>query len=62
MAQALEQALALGRPYLLEVEVCRESPYTGGESYGWWDVPVPGYIREKRESFERARREEFGGV
>lgn len=62
VAQALEQALALGRPYLLEVEVCRESPYTGGESYGWWDVPVPGYIREKRESFERARREEFGGV
>ncbi len=56
---ALKEALALGRPYLLEVDVCRDYPNTGGDAFGWWDVPVPAYISERRRAFERARDEEF---
>lgn len=59
VAEALKEALESGCPYLLEVDVCREYPYSGGESYGWWDVPVPTYIKSKRESFEKGLKEEF---
>lgn len=59
IAPALEAAVAAGCPYLLEVEVCRDYPYTGGEAFGWWDMPVPTYISEKRAAFEQGRREEF---
>lgn len=59
VAGAVEKALASGRPSLIEVEVCREYPYTGGDACGWWDVPVPGYIAERRENFEKAKAEEF---
>lgn len=56
---ALQEAMSAGTPYLLEVDVCRDYPYTGGEAFGWWDMPVPTYIAEKRKTFEEARKEEF---
>lgn len=59
VGEALAEALSLGCPYLLEVEVCRDYPYTGGEAFGWWDVPVPGYISDKKAVFEQQKREEF---
>lgn len=59
VAAAVEEALASGHPYLLEVEVCRDYPNTGGDAFGWWDVPVPGYIEDRREAFEAGKREEF---
>ena len=55
---ALARAFGSGRPSLIEVMVNREFPYSGGLVTGWWDVPVPTYLKERRETYERERREE----
>lgn len=59
VAAALEKAIESGVPYLLEVDVCRDYPYTGGEAFGWWDMPVPAYMEERRATFEQGVSEEF---
>jgi hypothetical protein len=33
--------------------VNREYPYTGSPAVGWWDVPVPEYLEERRRKYER---------
>jgi len=55
---ALARAFASGRPSVIEVLVNREYPYSGGLVTGWWDVPVPAYLKERREKYERERSEE----
>jgi acetolactate synthase-1/2/3 large subunit len=55
---ALARAFASGRPSVIEVMVNREFPYSGGLVTGWWDVPVPTYLKERREAYERERSEE----
>lgn len=59
ISEAVKKALASGKPSLIEVEVCREYPYTGGDACGWWDVPVPGYITDRYNNFEKEKTEEF---
>jgi hypothetical protein len=54
----LARAFQSGLPSLIEVMVNREYPYSGGLVTGWWDVPVPAYLKERREVYERERREE----
>jgi len=58
VAPALGRAFASGRPSVIEVMVNREYPYSGGLVTGWWDVPVPAYLKERRERYERERSEE----
>jgi len=55
---ALRRAFEAGRPAVVEVVVNKEFPYSGGMAVGWWDVPVPAYLKERREEYERARAEE----
>jgi acetolactate synthase-1/2/3 large subunit len=55
---AVARAFDTGRPSVIEVMVNREYPYSGGLVTGWWDVPVPAYLKERRETYERERREE----
>lgn len=55
---ALARAFAAGRPGVVEVIVNREYPHSGGLVTGWWDVPVPTYLAEKRAAYERERAEE----
>jgi acetolactate synthase-1/2/3 large subunit len=55
---ALARAFQSGRPSLIEVLVAREHPYSGGLVTGWWDVPVPAYLEERRATYERERSEE----
>ncbi|NLE43933.1 MAG: thiamine pyrophosphate-binding protein [Chloroflexi bacterium] len=55
---ALKRALASGEPAVLEVMVARQHPWSGGLVAGWWDVPVPAYMVERRAAYERARSEE----
>jgi acetolactate synthase-1/2/3 large subunit len=55
---ALARAFQSGRPSLIEVLVAREHPYSGGLVTGWWDVPVPAYLKERRATYERERDEE----
>ena len=54
----MKKALASGRPALVEVLVHREYPYSGSPAVGWWDVPVPTYLKERRAAYEKARKEE----
>jgi acetolactate synthase-1/2/3 large subunit len=58
VAPALEQALNLGGPAVIEVMVNTELGASGGLAPGWWDVPVPGYFGRRREVYERDRRDE----
>jgi acetolactate synthase-1/2/3 large subunit len=55
---ALQRAFAQNRPAVVEVVVNREPPYSGGLVAGWWDVPVPAYLEERRRRYEREREEE----
>jgi len=55
---ALERALRLGKPAVIEVMVDAELGTSGGLAPGWWDVPVPGYLDRRRAAYESARREE----
>ncbi len=55
---ALERAFAAGGPAVVEVLVERTYPLSGSPAVGWWDVPVPEYMGERRERYERERAEE----
>lgn len=58
VAAALEEALSLKQPALIEVDAYREYPQSGGEAFGWWDVPIPGHMEEKRRQYEEAKKGE----
>jgi acetolactate synthase-1/2/3 large subunit len=58
VAPALEHALALGGPAVIEVMVDTGLGTSGGLAPGWWDVPVPGYFEKRRAIYERERRDE----
>ncbi len=55
---ALDKAFSSGKPAVIEVIVERNFPYSGGKVAGWWDVPVPTYLKEKRAIYEKERAEE----
>lgn len=55
---ALRRAVECGRPAVVEVLVNTEYPYTGSPAVGWWDVPVPTYLTERRAVYEREAGEE----
>jgi len=55
---ALERAFAAGVPAVVEVMVERTYPLSGSPAVGWWDVPVPTYMVERRARYERERAEE----
>ena len=56
---ALVEALASNKPALIHVDVCREHPDSGGKAFGWWDVPIPAYMEEKRKLYEEQIKEEL---
>lgn len=55
---AVRRALDAGKPAVVEVMVAQDYPWSGGAVTGWWDVPVPTYLSERRAAYERARAEE----
>jgi acetolactate synthase-1/2/3 large subunit len=55
---ALERALAAGAPAVVEVLVERNYPQSGSPAVGWWDVPVPTYLADRRTQYEQERAEE----
>ncbi|MCL2194878.1 MAG: thiamine pyrophosphate-binding protein [Oscillospiraceae bacterium] len=57
--QALNESIASGKPGFIHINVCREHPNSGGRAFGWWDVPVPAYLEERREVYEQAAKEEL---
>ena len=58
IAKALNEALKSNAPALIHVKVCRDYPNSGGKAFGWWDVPIPSYMDEKREKYEREAAQE----
>ncbi|MHA1803703.1 MAG: thiamine pyrophosphate-binding protein [Promethearchaeota archaeon] len=55
---AFERAAKSNLPAVIEIEVQREFPYTGSPAVGWWDVPIPAYLTEKRRQYEREIKQE----
>ena len=55
---ALERASNSGKPNVIEIEVQREFPYSGSPAMGWWDVPRPTYLKERRKQYEEDIKEE----
>ncbi len=55
---ALNRAFAAGVPAVIEVMVERDYPMSGSPAVGWWDVPVPAYLTDRRAQYERGRVEE----
>lgn len=53
----LKKAFASGKPAVIEVMVNRQYAYSGIIA-GWWDVPVPEYLTERRKKYEKERDEE----
>ncbi|MFW9782012.1 MAG: thiamine pyrophosphate-dependent enzyme, partial [Candidatus Heimdallarchaeota archaeon] len=49
---ALESATKSKRPVVLEILVNRTYPFTGSPAVGWWDVPIPDYLTDKRKKYE----------
>ena len=49
---ALERAFAARRPAVVEVMVERDNALSGGQVVGWYDVPVPAYLTERRARYE----------
>ena len=58
VAPAIQEALRQDGPAVIEVMVNREFPYTGTPAVGWWDVPIPTYMTERRAKYETERDEE----
>ena len=54
---AIGRALADNGPSLVEVRVARDYPNSGSTVVGWWDVPVPAYLTDRRANYEQARNE-----
>ncbi len=49
---ALERAAKSRKPAVIEIKVQRGFPYTGSPAMGWWDVPIPEYLTERRKKYE----------
>lgn len=54
VSAALKEAVAGKSPTFIELMVTNEFPYSGGGATGWWDVPVPYYIKEPFEKYNEA--------
>lgn len=55
---AVKRAIEADEPRLVEVLVNREYPWSGGKAAGWWDVPIPEYLADRREIYDRNRLDE----
>lgn len=55
---ALKRAFEAGKPAVVEILVNREYPYTGSPAVGWWDVPIPKYLADRRAKYEEERAHE----
>jgi acetolactate synthase-1/2/3 large subunit len=55
---ALERAAQSIKPVVIEILVNRDFPFTGSPAVGWWDVPRPTYLKERRKQYEEEMKEE----
>lgn len=55
---AVKRAIEADEPRLVEVLINREYPWSGGKAAGWWDVPIPEYLADRRKIYDRNRLDE----
>jgi len=56
---ALRAALAYGGPALVEVMVNQDVAHSRPRATGgWWDMPVPAYLQERRRAYLQVRKKE----
>ncbi|MBA7537563.1 Acetolactate synthase large subunit [subsurface metagenome] len=55
---ALERAIKSNKPVVIEILVNRTFPFTGSPAAGFWDVPIPDYLTERRMKYEEEIKEE----
>ncbi|MBY9014800.1 MAG: thiamine pyrophosphate-binding protein [Candidatus Lokiarchaeota archaeon] len=55
---ALERAIKSNKPVVIEILVNRNFPFTGSPAAGFWDVPPPAYLKERRKQYEEEIKEE----
>jgi len=49
---ALERATKSNKPVVIEILVNRSFPFSGSLTAGFWDVPIPDYLIERRKKYE----------
>ncbi|MHA1270026.1 MAG: thiamine pyrophosphate-binding protein [Candidatus Helarchaeota archaeon] len=55
---ALKRAISSNKPSVIEIIVNREFPYSGSPAHGWWDVPIPTYLKDRRKRYEEEKKGE----
>jgi acetolactate synthase-1/2/3 large subunit len=55
---ALDEAFNQDGPAVIEVIVNNTLEYEGSPAWGWWDVPIPAYMEEKRKEYEEEIKDE----
>lgn len=55
---ALKEAFEQKGPAVIEIIVNRDPKYSGSPAWGWWDVPIPAYLEDKRNKYEKEILEE----
>jgi acetolactate synthase-1/2/3 large subunit len=55
---ALERATKSNKPVVIEILVNRSFPFSGSLTAGFWDVPPPYYLTERRMKYEEEIKEE----
>lgn len=54
---ALDDALKANCPAVIEIMIDRALGTSGGQATGWWDVPVPDYLKDKYDAYLKALQE-----
>ena len=52
---AIQRALDMQKPYLIDAITAIERPYSNMHVTGWWDITVPAYLGELRDKYVKAR-------
>jgi acetolactate synthase-1/2/3 large subunit len=48
LKDALKNSMKSGKPSVIETMIATEYPYSEGVSSGYWDVPIPDYLRKPK--------------
>lgn len=55
---ALKEAFNQNGPAVIEIIANRNPKYSGSPAHGWWDVPIPVYLKDRREKYEKEKKDE----
>lgn len=58
VGRCVREALECGSTAVVELQTNRDLPLGGLSKFGWWDVPVPTYLKRERKEYERERADE----